>query len=95
MPFISWYVANKMCVNSDSPPLEQTLLDDNRRKTMAATNEAVHRRVSKERQRKADKGMSLADLVKELGSEEAHKKKECMKEVFTYLHDGMQMVPSG
>lgn len=61
----------------------QVLLDDNRRKTMAATIEAVHHRVSKERQRKLDKGMSLADLTKELGSEEAHKKKECMKEVCT------------
>ncbi|CAM9863533.1 unnamed protein product, partial [Sphacelaria rigidula] len=40
----------------------QVLLDDNRRKTMAATIEAVHHRVSKERQRKLDKGMSLADL---------------------------------
>lgn len=61
----------------------QVLLDDNRRKTMAATIEAVHHRVSKERQRKLDKGMSLADLTRELGSEEAHKKKECMKEVCT------------
>lgn len=60
---------------------KQILLDDNRRNTMAATIEAVFFRVAKERQRKADKGVSLADLTKELGSEEAHKKKACMKEV--------------
>lgn len=76
-----------MYVCSLGPPLlEQTLLDDNRRKTIAATIEAVHRRVSKERQRKADKGMSLADLVKEFGSEEGQKKKECMKEVLQYAN---------
>lgn len=62
-------------------PFEQTLQDENRRKTMAATIDAVCSRVSKERQRKLDKGVPLADLVKELGSDEAHKKKECMKEV--------------
>lgn len=48
---------------------------------MAATIEAVSSRIIKERQRRVDKGVSLADLVKEFGSEEAHKKKECMKEV--------------
>lgn len=48
---------------------------------MAATIDAVCSRVTKERQKKTDKGMSLADLTKELGSEEAHKKKACMKEV--------------
>lgn len=58
-------------------------MDDNRRKTMAATVEAVYSRVSKERQKKIDKGMSAADVAQELGSEEAHKKKECMKEVRT------------
>ena len=59
----------------------KTLMEDNRRKTMAATIEAVSSRVSKERQKKIDKGMLAADVIKELGSEEAHKKKECMKEV--------------
>ncbi|CAM9623691.1 unnamed protein product [Pylaiella littoralis] len=61
----------------------QLLLDDNRRITMAATIDAVCTRVTKERQKKTDKGMSLADLTKELGSEEAHKKKACMKEFAT------------
>ncbi|CAM9153819.1 unnamed protein product [Laminaria digitata] len=61
----------------------QTLLDDNRRVTMAATIDAVHSRVAKERQKKTDKGMSLADVSKELGSEEAHKGKACMKEFAT------------
>lgn len=56
-------------------------MDDNRRITMAATIDAVCNRVAKERQKKTDKGMSLADLTRELGSEEAHKKKACMKEV--------------
>lgn len=59
----------------------QILLDDNRRKIMAATIEAVCSRVAKERQKKLDKGVMVADLVKEFGSEEAHKKKECLKEV--------------
>lgn len=66
---------------SPSLYLEKVLLDDNRRITMAATIDAVWSRVTKERQKKTDKGMSLADLTKELGSEEAHKKKACMKEV--------------
>lgn len=57
------------------------LLDDNRRVTMAATIDAVCSRVAKERQKKIDKGMSMAEVTKELGSEEAHKKKACMKEV--------------
>lgn len=57
------------------------LLDDNRRKTMAATIDAVCSRVAKERQKKTDKGMSLVDVAKELGSEEVHQKKACMKEV--------------
>lgn len=61
----------------------QILLDENKRITMAATIDAVCTRVSKERQRKIDKGMSPADVAKELGSEEAHKKKACMKEVMT------------
>lgn len=61
----------------------QILLDENRRNTMAATIEAVVFRVKKERQRKLDKQMSLADVTKEFGSEEAHKKKACMKEVCT------------
>lgn len=59
----------------------ETLLDDNRRVTMAATIDAVHSRVMKERRTKTDKGMSLADVAKELGSEEAHKGMACMKEV--------------
>lgn len=59
----------------------QILQDDNRRNTMAATIEAVCSRVSKERQKKLDKGVAVADLVQEFGSEEAHKKKECLKEV--------------
>ncbi|CAM9643839.1 unnamed protein product, partial [Hapterophycus canaliculatus] len=49
----------------------QLLLDDNRRITMAATIDAVCSRVAKERQRKIDKGMSPADVTKELGSEGA------------------------
>lgn len=64
-----------------SPLRRKLLLDEDRRITMAATIDAVCTRVSKERQRKIDKGMALADLTKELGSEEAHKKKACMKEV--------------
>lgn len=66
---------------SPLPCAAKLLLDENRRITMAATMEAVCFRVTKERQKKTDKGVSLADVVKELGSEEAHKKKECMKEV--------------
>lgn len=61
--------------------LTQLLLDENRRITMSATIDAVCSRVMKERQKKLDKGMSQADVAKELGSEEAHKKKACMKEV--------------
>ncbi|CBJ26302.1 Heat shock protein 40 like protein [Ectocarpus siliculosus] len=61
----------------------QLLLDEDRRITMAATIDAVCTRVSKERQKKIDKGVALADLTKELGSEEAHKKKACMKEFAT------------
>lgn len=48
---------------------------------MAATIDAVHSRVMKERQKKTDKGVSMADVAKEFGSEEAHKGKACMKEV--------------
>lgn len=74
---------------TDAPPLRASchrvickiLLEDNRRKTMSATIEAVYSRVIKERQKKIDKGMSEADVSKELGSEDAHKKKACMKEV--------------
>lgn len=53
---------------------------------MAATIEAVCSRVTKERLKKTDKGMSLMDVAKELGSEEAQKKKECMKEASTFFH---------
>lgn len=62
----------------------QLLLEENRRITMSATIDAVCSRVMKERQKKIDKGMSQADVAKELGSEEAHKNKACMKEVCMY-----------
>lgn len=52
---------------------------------MAATIEAVCSRVMKERQKKIDKGITESDLNKEFGSEEAHQKKECMKEVWTIM----------
>ncbi|CAM9104700.1 unnamed protein product [Discosporangium mesarthrocarpum] len=58
----------------------QILLDENRRKTMAATIDAIHTRVCKERQRKVDKGVTPAALVAEFGSEAAQIKKECLKE---------------
>lgn len=71
------YVYFRLSVDANS----KLLLDDNRRITMAATVDAVCNRVAKERQKKLDKGMSPADVTQELGSEEAHKKKACMKEV--------------
>ncbi|CAM9155146.1 unnamed protein product [Choristocarpus tenellus] len=58
----------------------QVLMEDNRRKTMAATIDAVSTRVLKERQKKIDKGVRLEALLAECGSEAAHKKKACMKE---------------
>jgi DnaJ family protein C protein 8 len=58
----------------------QALLDEGRRNTVAETIQIVRKRVAKERSKLTSKGMTAAQLLEKHGTEEAHSKREVMKE---------------